>query len=1467
MIYTKAKKFWAGVCICSLLFTGTNQYAMTVLAAEDEVVEAVSVDETQEVSVEIIANASELCAEGTIDGDDICSVTDSEGTMYYGTFNKTKGILTFCAEVLGVDEQSFMYEEDSDTWFDEIKVIEFETGSQLKSVGSRSFKGLPNLQKVDFSNCEIMSEINVYAFDGCTKLVEVEFPDSLQKIHAYAFNNCKELTTITLTPGLIELGGNAFGNCTKLSTVVIESGNITCKNGIFSNCTLDHIQFGGGNTILPDNLFNGATFKENAEIVIPYYVQKISDSAFQNSKNLTAVTFEDTVDNPSQLESIGKKAFYNCNQLETVTFPDSVKVIEASAFENCKALTKLLIPNTVIALGNSAFKGCEEITELTISNAISTLGTAVFENCSGLQSVVIPSGLTVLSDNMFRRCTALSSVTIPATVKTIGKSAFENCSELPTIVLPDTVESVGIAAFKGCGKLNNPTMPKDLEVYPASLFENCGKLGTISTSEKAGAPGELVIPDAVKTIGSYAFEDCDGIRMLTISKNVEKIDGGAFQNNTYIDTVTFETLDITCGTKIFTGSLLMNVVFPKGATEIPANLFSYGGFNAGRTVTIPATVTKIGNNAFGGDANTINEITKIVFEDNSELTTIGDRAFTYCTALETFHMPKTVTSIGAYAFKNDAALEEIMLPYSVTEIGNDAFKGCTNAKFLVIPGSYAENWLKSNGFTSQIDTTGVSIITYVLDGGENDVRNIGGYRAGDEFTFFEATRPGYIFDGWYLDAEFTNRVYDLTGRSGDFTLYAKWKEGNYTITYELDGGENHPDNPANYTYYDAFKFQNPTREGYVFRGWYLDKEWKVGIKEIKEGSWGNLTLYARWVPDKKETNSWGDIVPEDCALFKDASEVPEGIWVAGVKDTEYTGKAIKFDVRVYSHKKLLTLKKDYTIQYSNNKKVASSTDKKAPTVTINGKGNYKGKQLVKFNILPRDISGEEFEADDIWTAVTGKVQKPVPVITWGKTKLKNKKDFTIDSASASGYSEAGIYTVTMTGIGNYCGTRTLTFTLTNTLLMSKAKIAGVKAVSYTGNEITLPVSVMHSGNILIEGIDYDIEYLNNVEVGTATVVITGKGNYAGVKKVDFKINPVATINKASFHFSPVTYTGQAFTLDGEDLKVSVDYKGTPMTEGKDYEVVSYSNNTAAGKGTVVFKGVNAYSGTVKKTFKIDAANVANLKLNFIDEKGEITDGLYGYCKGGVKPSVYLEYEGKTLKAGTDYTLSYKNNKKIGTGTIVVKGKKNFKGTLTGSFTISTQDIGKLRISIPDIPYQETANIYASKPVIYDLDGKKLSAGKDYSSDIVYTYAVDCYVKQGNAEVFREGGTVVDAKDILPVGTMIKATVSGAGNYTGQMEGVYRIVKGTISNAKVTVVSQEYTGSEVQPDKSQITVMVGDTKLEATDYEIVGYSKNISTGTATITLRGVGDYGGTITAKFKIYQKNFIISQIMSLFGY
>ncbi len=1948
MFFKEGKRFLAGLCVCSMLFTSVAENTLLVTAAEvaPDVAETVAAEETGGVSgireldgIEIDTGIETYAEEDepTNDGDDYIVGTDDY------TFESATGILTFKKDLVGIGDGQFLYVKDVNegTWWDDIKEIQFEEGSKLKLIGNRSFKGLPNLERIDFSNCSKLTYIYSEAFYGCTKVSEVTFPDELVEIQASAFFNCKQIETITLNPKLATMGNGVFNGCSELSTVIVETNNLTCGTNIFSGCDISDIQFVNNNTVVPSNLFNGATFADGAQIVIPYFIQEIGAGAFNNCKTLVSVTLEDTEEHPSALASIAKEAFKNCSALASVTFPSSVKVIEASAYEGCSALTSVIIPNTVTVLGASAFKNCKQVSTLQISNTVSSLGASVFEGCESLTEVVVPSGIGEISASMFRNCTSMWKITIPSTVKAVGNNAFEGCVALLTIELPNTVTTVGASAFKGCARLDNPHMPKDLDTYANNLFENCNALEIISTSEKEGDREKgLEIPEAVVTIGSKAFANCDSIEHLFIPKNVTTIQQGAFSDCQIIGTVKIDTLQLTtCGNGIFAKDALEEIIFPEGITEIPAKLFSQAGFRTDAVITIPATVTKIGQEAFGGNSATNNtNISSIVFEEGSQLTTIENQAFRYCTVITEFTIPETVTkigtdafrgceklmsitipekvteigaaafmdcevlttvnfnaievrtsnqnifrncnihtiligekvtilpaylfygakfstnsgeseivyitltipasvgeigeyafsnitnlskvyfaegsslktvgtyafnectaltkcslpdgvesignaafrgctkleemkipaslvtlgnyafyqcslveeyvipanvtaildntfyantslksitfegynisqiganafadctkleavdipsgttSIGDYAFSGDSALTEVRIPSSVSEIGVDAFKGCTNAVFYVVKGSYAETWLMENGFTSQIKN--MNTITYVLDGGENDIRNIGGYRDGDTFTFYDATKPGYSFDGWYLEDTFQTKVTDLTGRSGDFTLYAKWIEGVYKITYELDGGVNDESNPTTYTYYDNITFAVPTKVGHGFKGWYLDSEFKKQITSIKAGEYSkDITLYAKWQPNqwqvtfvdesrkgkivpntpynvvygsvygkdpqgkerdlptatrenylfdgwytedgvlitkdslvtidkahklyakwvldvrveapvadiesgtrvekgtkvilstetpgaeiyyniisysmdgedatsdgadatndgvdvksndvdfeidladpttgstrytgpitidentvikaigvkdgfknsevstfvytvKDETVFWGDITEEDRAQFKNGDEVPDGIWIAGVKDTVYTGSAIKFDVRVYSHKTLLTEKKDYTIKYSNNKAAANKTDKKAPTVTVTGKGNYKGKDTVKFNIIPVDINSASIEADTMWVAVkAGKTQMPVPVVTFGKTKLKNKKDFQIvgyyDEAgkAVSGCSSEGVYTIEIRGLKNFAGpnpgdatnTRKIQCVLTTANLMSKAKVTCAKSVPYNnGEEVKPPVTVKFGGATLVEGTNYTVEYKNNKEVGTATAIVTGlkESGYVGTKKVTFKIAPTATINKAQITINPVTYKGSPYTVnDAENpLKINASYQGIALKEGVDYVIDSYSKNTDVGKGTVVFRGINKFSGTVKKTFKINAVDINTLSLKFVDADGNQVSSIAApYTKGGAKPKVYLEYNGRVLKAGTDYTVSYKNNKKLGSASLTIKGKKNFKGTKKNiPFTIKAQDISNLSIVVPDIVAQKEAGNYKVKPVITDLDGKKLSSGKDYKAVIEYTYAYDCMVWEvggnlnGEPDKIREAGKSVMDSDILPVGTTLKATVYATeSNYTGKIEGLYTVVlTGTIDKAKVKIAPQQYTGKAIQPGKGKggiEEVKVGNTILTEDQYEIVGYSNNVARGNATVTLQGTGEYGGTITVKFKIVQRNMLLYAILEKLG-
>lgn len=613
------------------------------------------------------------------------------------------------------------------------------------------------------------------------------------------------------------------------------------------------------------------------------------------------------------------------------------------------------------------------------------------------------------------------------------------------------------------------------------------------------------------------------------------------------------------------------------------------------------------------------------------------------------------------------------------------------------------------------------------------------------------------------------------------------------------------------------------------------------------------------------------VPPEDIPA---GGKIPEDLWMTDVAEFTYTGKAIKPEVRVYDYKTRLEEKKDYTISYKNNVNAADKNSAKAPVIIITGKGNYEGRINKTFTIAPKDITDPDVKADGITVASNNRQQKPVPVLTWNGKKLANKKDY---NYTAEAQTEAGSYPITLTGTGNYTGERKITFVITKGVPASKLSVGKVPAYTYTGKAITPEPTVKSGRDVLVKDKDYRLTYEDNTEVGTASVIITGTGtegksNYFGVKRVTFQIKPVATMNRVKLdrNFGAgAVYTGNAVEPDEGVLTMTLKVNGVNETytlvKGTDY-TVTYQNNVRAGTATALFEGKGAYSGTLKKAYRINAYDLQfdpNQKLEIQMQEA------YPYVKGGSMPKPVVKFDGKRLTEGTDYTLSYKNHGTAGNfATVTVRGKGNFKGSAVKSYRVDARDISKeventpnsaITVSAADKVYQNRPNIYKTKIQVLDMNGKALAAGKDYDRNVVYTYAAITKVSNKNGEtVERKAGDPVDMTDIIPKGTQIQVTVNAkGGNYLGTVTGVYRIVESDIGKAKVTVQAQTYTGKEITLSDKDITVVVGGITVSPESYEIIGYSNNVKKGTAKVTIRGKGSYGGTKTVTFKIKGKSLI----------
>ena len=141
--------------------------------------------------------------------------------------------------------------------------------------------------------------------------------------------------------------------------------------------------------------------------------------------------------------------------------------------------------------------------------------------------------------------------------------------------------------------------------------------------------------------------------------------------------------------------------------------------------------------------------------------------------------------------------------------------------------------------------------------------------------------------------------------------------------------------------------------------------------------------------------------------------------------------------------------------------------------------------------------------------------------------------------------------------------------------------------TYTGSPCVQGVSVKDSEAELTFD-DISVTYENNINVGTATIIYTGKNNYTGEIRKNFKITEASITDDMIANIPSVTYNTRAHTPD-----VTVTFEGSTLEAGKDYDV-AYTNNINAGTATVTVTGKGNFTGTASKTFTI---NKAGLTLN------------------------------------------------------------------------------------------------------------------------------------------------------------------------------------------------------------------------------------------------------------------------------
>lgn len=514
--------------------------------------------------------------------------------------------------------------------------------------------------------------------------------------------------------------------------------------------------------------------------------------------------------------------------------------------------------------------------------------------------------------------------------------------------------------------------------------------------------------------------------------------------------------------------------------------------------------------------------------------------------------------------------------------------------------------------------------------------------------------------------------------------------------------------------------------------------------------------------------------------------------VSGLTAKTYTGKAQTQSITVKYRNKTLKNGKDYTVSYQNNINAGTAY------VIIKGKGSYSGTVKRSFTIKPAIIYKQCTFYKIASQYYTGSQIKPVPKIKNGTTTLKNGTDFTLTYQNNVNKGTAKVY---IKGKGNYSGSCSLTFSIT-ARPVSTLKIT-VPSVTYNGKAQKPAVTVKYNNYKFKNGTDYTLSYKNNTKIGTATVTVKGKGKLSGTKSVTFKINAKPIKNAVITYNNSLTYNGSTLSP-----AVTVKYGNATLKKNTDY-TVAYSNNVNAGTGTITITGKGIYGGSVKKTFTIKKLGISATAVSGTGNKV--------YTGSVIKPVPAVKVGGRTLKNGTDFTVSYKNNTEPGTATLIVNGKGNYSGSVSKTFKITARAINDVEVTVPDTVF----------------------TGEQVRPDVVVSY--------GNYQFINNSDYTLSFKDNVNIGTA-SVVVTGKNHLSGSRTVTFPIEKADISSAEIAVKNATFTGSTV---KSGVDVKLGNVTLKEGTHYTLSYKNSVNAGTAQVTISGKGSLEGAVTKSFTI----------------
>ena len=603
------------------------------------------------------------------------------------------------------DSAFFLFDKKS-----QIQKVSLPASKCITEVGKVAFKGCNNLGEVE--NFDGVTLINESVFQDCSNLQTITLSGNVTKIGRLAFSGCSTLNLTTLPSQLETISYQAFAN-SGIEKVTVAK-NTELEDEVFKGCTkLETVDFEDGyNAPLPKLFFWNCTALK--DVTLKGTMGSIHEGAFKGCTNLT------TIDIPTGITQLGNDVFMGCTNLSKVTLPlTGLTAISQSAFSGCIALTDIKLPAPIDNIRQKVFAGCTSLANITvqrttpptlIENAFddNTYENAkLYVNAKNVNNYKAQSPWSKFGDNIL----PIGNFTLTYILDGNTETPYKTISDVPVGTLIEPLDSAVNVGHKFSGWQGEPqSMPGEdvtvtgkfqyqIRYYENEVNEDNRLLGDKSYTYYWGDEVTLPVNELKRDKQRY---DIIGLTQNPMDED----DAATFQM-----TMPAEDLNVVVKYKLAEQEdTINNIIYKVFLLEDRAEVIG-NTITSKTSVVIPKqieydgenyTVKAIQDNAFANNKliigmtlpSTIESIGVKAFYDNkfetitipAKVNKIGNEAFHQCTSLQTvnFESDENIKTLPFNLFRNCMALENITIPTSVTKIEKSVFSGCSNLKSITI---------------------------------------------------------------------------------------------------------------------------------------------------------------------------------------------------------------------------------------------------------------------------------------------------------------------------------------------------------------------------------------------------------------------------------------------------------------------------------------------------------------------------------------------------------------------------------------------------------------------------------------------------------------------------------------------------------------------------------------------------------------------------------------------------------------